>query len=651
MKDPTFFPVFMRAEFAIPIHEKWEKTCTNGTRFRAYDVGPMWMRLVDDRLRVILDPLELIHGPSEIICIHINVDEYSLLHLWHSRGGIQATTMDLGCMRSILGSLLHNWNIDPSEIDYVNEIEDFVMYLNGDRDTGDVDFEDFVAYFPLWFSSRVWLVYEKLPSNSSPVEEIIRSWSYLDISDCEAISQQTMRDVLLPYVFRVLYPKLGDVDDSILQSRWIRYMLKVVDCTRKNWINHWTIFSNMKTSNLIRCDFSDPEALTTEFLDWFNVSVGSEEEFRPHVVELQNLLTQTPSSKKAKGRAFALWIVSRTDDIVGRFLPVAIGERYVPAHPLITDIKEFHTIARNIWETYFPPFKDGLLKHRRHFETWSLRLRRATTCPFAGENFLVLRKSLCDQFITQIETETIWNRCVGKTESRIPPQTLFTLLLGVYQYMFDPKPASEGSWIVRDWMEDFTALASLIPDNRENVIITKDVFLIVFPLWYASIYPHDDEKEETKLMHVWPKSQNRRIIFSESVLRSLLTKAWDTIIPSDVGSACQDWWVERCCDKLARLSKGSGIDRTLFLSLFISETEIDHIQDYYQTINSEYLMEILSACLGISSEEIPSDILEEFFLITDVRPPRNPSEFVLPRAVFRYSFSLWAAAHYNSITV
>jgi hypothetical protein len=62
-------------------------------------------------------------------------------------------------------------------------------------------------------------------------------------------------------------------------------------------------------------------------------------------------------------------------------------------------------------------------------------------------------------------------------------------------------------------------------------------------------------------------------------------------------------------------------------------------------------MEILAACAGYDSSNIPSDIVEEFFLIADVRPPANASQFILPRAIFKYSFPLWAAAHYNTVEI
>jgi hypothetical protein len=459
-----------------------------------------------------------------------------------------------------------------------------------------------------------------------------------------------MRTLLLPYAFRMLYPPLVDVDDNLLKERWIKYMLSnVVDCTRKNWVNHWKLYSHLKPEKFAKFNFSrDIENLALDALTWLELVPMIDEDFRKQIVQLQNLMTQTPSSTTTKARAFSLWLISRQHK--GCFVPISIGERYMHAQSLFTDIQQFKSICCNIWETYFPPYRDGLMKHKHHFDVWYTRILEGLALPHTDE-FLVLRKTFADQFISQFETETIWDKSLGKERTRIHPEELTQLLLGVYDFLFTEHPTCEGNWVVFEWIEDLTALASLIPGNEENVIITKDVFLIIFPLWYASIFPKDQRVVNEKLAHAWPKSQQGRLIFSESILRSLLTKAWECIVPADIGLVCQEWWLVRCCDKLARISKGRGIDRKLFVSLFISDFEVDRVHYHYQTITSEYLMEILAACAGYDSSNIPSDIVEEFFLIADVRPPANASQFILPRAIFKYSFPLWAAAHYNTVEI
>jgi hypothetical protein len=582
---------------------------------------------------------------SDRIALYTNIDEYSSLHLWSVAGMVEDADMDVRCSRRLLSIVLKLKNVHADRAGFTALYDEFLMYMNADFDTGSVRFDDYMEYFPVWFVSRNW-PREESSEHESPVLQIIKSWNRLDVSDSGLISIRTMENVLLPYAFQVLHPETAS---DILRERWIRSMLRVVDCTRPNWINHWMeyMFLDPKRFQTEDIPSASDQRKVNEFvedaLQYAGLFPMSAEEYSAHVSDYLGLMSQTTSSVESRSRAACLWVVSRKTGFSRDFLPVSIGERLVSKKPIITDWADFLQSLTSIWDTYFPS-EDGMM-HKAYFDIWSARIARGLNLR-ASPNLFILRKSLVERFISQLEVETLWDEYIGNKSTRIKPHQMIRLLHSVYRELFKQEEDSEGNWIIREWLEDITALALLIPDNRPDVIITKDVFLVVFPLWYASAFPTTVVTSRDSLEVVWPLASENRVIFSEPVLRTLLEKIWFTMMPAGIGLPCQEWWLMRCCNRLSRLSEGQGVTRKLLKSILLSADEVNYIYEYYQIMSSSNLIELLYNCLDKEKyPSFPTELAEEFFLIADNPPHRDQGDFMLPHSTFVYAFPLWVAAH------
>lgn len=632
------------------VNEKWNSLTSSDESYTGAPLRESWNSRVSSILTERLSSLGIQDIRTDVIKFYTNVDEFSLLQLWYSVGSIDESIMDLSGSRKLVSHVLKLRGLELDRSNYTAVFEEYLLYLNADVDSGLIEFDDFVDYFPLWYVSRLWPTsVEQDESRKSSIVEIIKAWDNLDISDSGLISRGSMERILLPFAFGLLY---SDGATNLLRDRWVRFMLKVLDCTRSDWVNHWMEFMFMdplKFNDIVPTGSNQNKvnAFVEDALTFLGLFPMTDDQFAMHVSDYLSLVSQSTSSADSRSRAAVLWLVSRNTKFTRNFIPSSIGEKSIPKEPIIEDWTVLRDSLTDIWNTYFPAGETGCMQHQTYFDIWTERITRGLN-QRKSPKLLILRKSLCDKFISQLETETLWDEYVGRKSTRIPPHKLIRLLHGVYKDMYKEEQTSEGNWVVREWLEDITALALLIPDNHPDVIITKDVFLIVFPIWYSSVFPVNQPSGEEHIDTIWPISAEKRVIFSEPNLRTLLEKMWNSLMPADIGLPCHEWWLMRCCNKLARISGGRGVTRQIFCSLFFSPDEVNYIYEYYQVMNSQNLTELLHHCIDQDQyPDLPTEIVEEFFLIADNPPARSGGAFVLPHSTFVFAFPLWAAAHAN----
>ena len=647
----------MQTPFHETFRELWKNVVEHEISYRGLHLEDDWIKRMESVMPKLAGSGMTDSLHREIVKFYSNVDDHSLVHLWYNCGNIDSQDMHIANSRRLVSHILNLRGFRLDRINFTTVFEEFLVYLNADPESGAIVYDDFIRFFPIWYVSRQWRV-DSGETNETPILQIIRAWDTLDISDSGLISRRSMEKILLPYAFRVLYP---DTASDTLRDRWIRLMIRVFDCTQASWVNHWMTFMFLDPLKFKDDDVptgSSPKKVTSfveDALTYFGLFPMSEEDFAGHVSDYLVLINQTTSSVESRSRAAALWITSRVARINHQFLPPTLAEKHLPREPILTDINVLQNSLANIWSTYFPPsaedVNDGhtIIQHSAHFDRWASRIIASLNRATRPRQLLVLRKHLCAQFISQLEVETLWDNYVGRKSTRIPPHKIIRLLHALYFEIYSDQQLSEGNWVIREWLEDISALALLIHDNRPDIIITKDVFLIVFPLWYASISPAIQTEYEGSIESVWPGSSGNRIIFSEPVLREFLTKMWDTLMPADIGLPCQEWWLVRCCNRLARMSNCQGVTRNLFASIFFHIDEVNYIYNHYQIMNSNNLIELLHNCLDQDQYPVfPTEFAEEFFLVADSPPPQNGGgEFILPHSTFIYAFPLWAAAHAN----
>ena len=631
------------------VKDTWNNISRSENSYTGASLGEDWTTRMTSIIEQRVEALQMEETLTETISFFTNVDDFSMLHLWYAAGGTEETVLELTSSRKLVSQILKLRGFELDRSNFTAVFEEFLLYLNADVDSGSIDFEDYMEFFPVWYVSRRWLV-TRDESNQSAIIEIINAWDSLDISDCGLISRRSMEKFLLPFAFGLLYRDKGT---DILRDRWVRFMLRVLDCTRSDWVNHWTEFMFLDPLKFKDEDIptgsnqKKVNAFVEDALTFAGLFPMTDEQFASHVSDYLSLISQASSSPESRSRAAALWLVSRKTRFTQNFLPSSIGEHLIPKEPIIQDWTVLRDSLADVWNIYFPPGENGHMHHQTHFDIWVGRITRGLNLR-RSPRLLILRKSLCEKFISQLETETLWDEYVSRKSSRIHPHQLIRLLHGVYKIMYHEEQTSEGNWVIREWLEDITALALLIPENQPDVIITKDVFLIVFPIWYSCTFPTEQITDNERIETIWPKSSEKRVIFSELNLRTLLEKMWNSIMPADIGLPCQEWWIMRCCNRLAKVSGGEGVTRKMFASLFLSPDEVNYIYEYYQVMNSQNLVELLHNCVDRDEyPDFPTELAEEFFLIADTPPPKSGGTFVLPHSTFVFAFPLWAAAHAN----
>jgi len=639
----------MQSPLNIILQDKWREATRDDEGYTGTCLEASWLERVRSILHEKLDCLGIGGMATDALALHLNVDDFSMVHLWYSSGALDESIMELKVSRKLVANVLGLRGLNLDRANFTVVFEEFLLYLNADTDSGFIDFEDYMKYFPIWYVSRRW------PSNSeqlnqSVILEIIRAWDNLDVSDSGLISRRSMEKFLLPFAFRLLYQ---DEATSLLRERWIRFMLRILDCTRSNWVNHWMEYMFLDPLKFTQDDIptGSNQKRVNEFVEDALTFAGlfpmSDEQFAAHVSDYLSLVTQTTSSVESRSRAIALWIVSRKTRFTRNFVPSSIAEQLIPREPLIQDWDVIRSSLADIWNTYFPPGEDGRMQHQTHFDIWLGRMIGGLNMR-KSPKLLMLRKSLNDKFISQIEVETLWDEFLGRKSIRIPPHKLIALLHAIYKDFYGEEQLSEGNWVIREWLEDITALALLIPENHPDVIITKDVFLVVFPIWFSCVFPKASQTGDDRMEDIWPKSTEKRVIFSEPNLRAFLGKMWNSMMPTDIGIPCPEWWLRRCCNRLALQSESQGVTRQLFSSIIFSPDEVNYIYEYYQVMNSQTLIELLHNSIDRDQyPDFPNELVEEFFLIADTPPPRSGGEFVLPHSTFVFAFPLWAAAHAN----
>jgi hypothetical protein len=140
-------------QLQIPGHvrEKWKQICSFGKDFRAFENGEVWAHRATRRIYSILDSIDPATVPSEVLNIHLSVDDYSLLHLWVSVAGGKCSSVRIDTSRHLIGTLMDSLKIKTSNFDYASEIEEYILYLNGDQDDGDLSK---ISWFTFRFGNR-----------------------------------------------------------------------------------------------------------------------------------------------------------------------------------------------------------------------------------------------------------------------------------------------------------------------------------------------------------------------------------------------------------------------------------------------------------------------------------------------------------------
>lgn len=573
--------------------------------------------------------------PLEYMELYLNIDASSLEHLWIKIMRKDCDNMDIAHIRLLVETLLTDrCQVKLSPTDYSNWVGELVLLLNGDETTGSVSKKSFLKLFGLWYCSRLWFV----PVRRSPVGHILNAWNFVDVSDCGVVMIESITRYLLPYAFRVLFPHDG-TDSTDLKDRWIELVKPQNPLTKAAWINHWSEFEYLNP--LIFADSVESGANHVFLARQAIASLGLRMD-EQLLMDLDSLFTLAPATPQGRSRVFALWLVTlRHSKSV--YFPESPANRTTEPLAVIRSLDSFQASCVGIWYHLFGVHPSSPLPEaqRSVLEQWTWRLFDSVNLGRSRDDVVVLRSELCDRFLTRFEVETIWTR-FGANKQRLRRADLRMVLTGVYHYA-GFRDSDPGPYIIEAWMYDFVEIAKFLFEQVTDPYITKAIFFSVFPLVCASVRPPRVTAVDAQLADIWP--DNGKILFSEPLLRNLLREVWEKVIPAHLNMPVQDWWIERCAQRLVQ--SGRGVSRSMFYSLFITSQEMDRIIASVNRLDPATVLRLLSNCVLDNDGLIPTDWVEEFYLLSDFNVHQDDIKGfqAVTRDQFRLSFPLWVAAH------
>jgi hypothetical protein len=537
--------------------------------------------------------------------------------------GEEPVLIGIGQVRIIVEFVLDyccEYKISPK--DYSSWISQLIVICEADMSKGAIRRELFISRFYIWFASRSWKAWRNIP----PIEDIITSWKFVDVGDSGVLSMSSMKNHLLPYAFRVMFPE-SSADDSELKSKWIQIMMPVFNGTRSQWINHWREFSKLDFKRFITIvsEVEDRKTLAMEGMDFLEVDCDDK-----YIADLGDLMTSIELTKIRKARVFCLWLVSiRHNHYV--YKPVNVLEERIPNKPSITSVAEFRDYCLFMWTggASISPAEG------QHFDKWmNSMIEICSISKNRTREFLALRSDLVGRFLTADEVNTIWRRFIGESTDRLVPSDLRHILRGVYT-MKSFNGFNAGEWIIEKWYQQLmTYVRARYSIPGKPLYVTRMAFSWALPLVVACICPKRLGDAYPEIRQAWPDSLKKEIVYSEPVIRNLLRKVWDSTVPCDLNLPCQQWWLDRCISRFSK--EGKGITRDRFYGIFVSQDELYRIS--MQKLDSKFLSNILT-----DPNDTQSNSYEEFFLIAHVSQTDLSRE--LDKKVFMYAFPLWFAAH------
>lgn len=599
------------------LSRKWDE-CIKGYRdYTATRIKESW---ITSTLSCVIQAFDLrddFNIPSEFIRIYINLDVPSLEHLWSRFRDTTKENISVSDIRAIMEYLLFSrleTRLSPAQ--YTEWVSELLLLLNCEE-SGFVSKSNFMKLFPLWHASRLW----SRPRSQTSIARIENAWNFLDVSSCGVLSQESVNNWLLPFTFRVLMPgENPDIDNLSLRKYWLDLMSSLTLQRKSDWVNHWKEFINIDLSSIRK--HLEADSPIEELADQALASLGGP---KKHASRLSAMIEFGSSSLDSRVCIFHLWLLSIPHR--GRISPI-LADDLCPAIPVLPP-SEIRATCASIWSRLIgDPSTPQCAEWTNSLVSSLLR------------HTVVLRDEFVSRFLSQEEANQLWMEFAQTSPERIQPHELRDLFIGVYSSLeFDGTVPDV--WLVDVWVKQFALFSqSSVPKQSGNLIVSRNAFLKLFPLFFASLQRSFDLCVDPELSAIWPVSNKDEIVFSEIHLRDLLKRVWETIVPAELNMPCQEWWLSRCCERLAR--KGQAVTRSDFLSLFISTAEVDVILGKTEILDVGMVVQILGRCVH------PSEIvdrMQEFYLLTDMNTTVSDPDTLaaVTREAFKVAFPLWLA--------
>jgi hypothetical protein len=617
------------------ITSKWE-SATSG--IRAYKGNGIAERFKTQCIRSVLVTFgiqSISNIPDEVVHIHMNLDHMSLDHLWVKSFGGDTREINVSQARYMLEVFLNDRSdlkLTPTE--YTTWVGELILLLDGNQVSGVIKREKFIKLFPLWHASRVLFV----PARRNPVQHILHSWKYLDVSNSGVLTVESVKTWLLPFAFRMLFPAT-DVNDSDLMELWLNLMMKLDLQRHCDWINHWSEFVDLNPT-VFEDDLSDQVRtgiLVDGTIGHFGGSQGRE-------VDLEALFSLSGTSIEKKARIYTLWMVTLAHRN-SRFCATSFANRACDPISILRPA-DVTSVCEKVWSEGLGEECNALPDV---FSKWADQVISASRMQGITGSDTILRDRFVDRFLTDSEVDSLWAKFAVSAHVRIQAKELHKLFQALYLSM-EFTGNSQGPWIIEQWIFDFlhfTSALNLLEDCGVPVL-TKRAFSAAFPLFVATIgNPSSLIPEESIPGQVWPVSQTQQIVYAEILVKVLLRDVWSKMVPESLNMPCQEWWLTRCWDRLARV--GRGVTRDAFMSLFVSRIELDRILSSVHVLNVESISKILTRAVSHQSQT-SFEHIQEFFLLTEINHRSSDADqlaSITPDA-FRIAFPLWYAAHGSS---
>ena len=615
------------------IGQFWKRNVSNLRTYRGNPLAGSWKSNTVQSAILTFGRESVDDIPVEYMELYLSSDQSSLEHLWIKVSRSDPESMDLARSRLMLETLLtERCQVKLAPADYNNWVGELVLLLDGDESTGTISRRMFCKLFPLWYVSRLW----SIPVRRSPVGHIINGWNFLDISDSGVLSPESIALYLLPYAFRVLFPKKSE-SDAEMKDRWIQMLKPPNPMTKAQWVNHWTVFDYLNPLAFVEA--LETAASRTDLARQALASLGVQPDM--HVfINLETLVSFAHTPQDCS-RAFALWLVTLQHSN-SFYFPESVADRTTEPRAVIRSIESLRSSCLGIWFYLLGIHPSSALSPEQTaaLERWTHKVIDSVNLATDGE-LLVLRSEFTARFLTPFESETIWTR-FGANKERLRRNDLRGLLIGLYHYA-GFRGTHPGPDIVEQWMFEFVEVSSFLFEDWASAYITKPIFLAVFPLVCAAVAPPKVADIDPRLAQIWP--ENDKILYSEPILKNLLREVWEALVPANLNLPVQDWWIDRCAARL--VSAGKGVTRDAFLSIFMTQAEVDRILSSVRKLDPPTILRLLSNTVLEDDGLIPTDWVEEFYLLSDFRILQQEIDQLeeVPREQFRLSFPLWVAAH------
>jgi hypothetical protein len=619
----------MSTEIPLALRDKWIASSAGIRYYKAQDFLPSWEQTTCSVLEGIFSPTRINDIPIEFIEIHLNLDELSVQHLWVKTFMGNRREISVGQLRLLIDIVFEeqlSLKLTPSE--YSKWVSELLLLLNANESTGSVSAECFLKLFPLWFCSRDF----GLSKHRNIVSNIIEAWSFLDVSNCKVLSVESVSRWLLPFAYRCLMPQSKNVDQDQLKQAWLDMMPAKNFVRKTDWISHWSEFANLNPLAFAE-DLGTPE----------RVRFVAEEAIRSldsasdgGIDDLKNLLSLVPDpSKQTRSRIFGLWIVTLRPNKRRSGNDARTVDRICDPIPLIPS-SNFQAICSGIWAKYLGSITDSRI-HVFHdwYNTLVAALKVKSYLLQSDDDFIVRRDRFCSPFFTDQELETLWDTFSVADKSRIKPGELRRMLQRIYR----SSSLDVGPWIAEQWLNDFVQFCHELELLSETADITKDIFMSAFPIFFAAAQDNIPKREENEAAaQVWPATDTASVIYSETVLGKLFQDVWELSVPKRLNIPCQEWWIERCLQRISE--NGKGITRSDFVNLFLAKNEMDEI---LYRVSDPVDLETLSRILAVGNRRG----IDEFFLMIDINVATTDGEKLasVSREAFRIAFPLWFVAH------